>query len=290
MIYGIDHNGITVRAFPEGRAFCPNPSCSSNLIAKCGEFNIWHWAHENKSDCDSWNYEPITEWHISWQENFSLDRREVFIRKGNACHLADVVSHDNLVIEIQNSQILSTEIRLRENFYGKMIWVINSKEFKHNFILKDFRIDFVSEIWFKHIFPYHDGELDFAIIIPEDDDGTILESVMVNNYEKYFDTEKGKEFWARKRNGPNPELPIEIQNSYKGYLFNQLLKKICIPSKSHYTTFHWKSLRKSWTISKMPKFIDFNNGFLFYIKTLHSNGNGFGLIISKSTFLKKYQI
>lgn len=231
----------------------------------------------------------MTEWHISWQENFPHERTDVFVRKGNEYHLADIVCKDNLVIEIQNSQISSTEVRKRESFYGKMIWVINSKEFKHNFILKDFGFEFVDEIWFKHIIPYHEGDLDFAIIIPEDDNGSILESVQMNNYKKFFDKGKGKEFWARKRNGPDPKLPLEIQNSFRGYLLDQRIKKYCKPTKNHGTSFRWKTMRKSWSITKMPKFIDLNNGFLFLIKTLHSNGNGFGLIISKSTFLNKYQ-
>lgn len=286
MIYGLDNNGLKVRAYPKGRATCPNPLCNSNLISKCGEFNIWHWAHENLINCESWNYEPITEWHITWQENFQQNNREVFIRKGNECHLADIVNNDNLVIEIQSSQISSVEIRSREKFYGKMIWVINSKEFKHNFILKDFRIDFGKEIWFKHIFPYLRGDLDFAIVIPEDDDGTILESVRMNNYKKLFDEEKNVEFWTRKRRDSDPKLPIEIQNSFKGFLFDQLVKKSCKSTLSYGTTFRWISMRKSWIMSKMPKFLDFNNGYMFFIKTLYSNGNGYGLIISKSTFLK----
>ncbi len=48
-------NETMCRASPGGRAKCPN--CGKELIAKCGEFKTWHWAHESKIDC---GYEPET--------------------------------------------------------------------------------------------------------------------------------------------------------------------------------------------------------------------------------------
>jgi competence CoiA-like predicted nuclease len=33
-----------VRATPGARASCP--FCARFMIAKCGEINVWHWAHE----------------------------------------------------------------------------------------------------------------------------------------------------------------------------------------------------------------------------------------------------
>ncbi|SHN90340.1 hypothetical protein BHECKSOX_531 [Bathymodiolus heckerae thiotrophic gill symbiont] len=36
--------------------------CSSDLIAKCGDIKIHHWAHKSKRNCDIWR-ENETEWH-----------------------------------------------------------------------------------------------------------------------------------------------------------------------------------------------------------------------------------
>ena len=36
-------------------------SCGSELIAKCGEIKVHHWAHKGNRNCDSW-WETETGW------------------------------------------------------------------------------------------------------------------------------------------------------------------------------------------------------------------------------------
>jgi len=50
--------------------------CGSDLIAKCGEVKVNHWAHKGKRNCDPW-WENETEWHRSWKRKFPLDWQEV---------------------------------------------------------------------------------------------------------------------------------------------------------------------------------------------------------------------
>jgi competence protein CoiA len=50
--------------FPKGRGWCP--CCGGLLIAKCGQINAHHWAHDKGDDCDTWS-EPIGPWHLWWQ-------------------------------------------------------------------------------------------------------------------------------------------------------------------------------------------------------------------------------
>ena len=100
--------GTRIKPQPFGTAICPN--CRVKLIAKCGELNVWHWAHESLVDCDNWNYEPKTEWHLNWQDKFGVDQTEIFIQRGGESHRADILSKSGVVIEIQNSTISTVDI------------------------------------------------------------------------------------------------------------------------------------------------------------------------------------
>jgi len=112
------------------RGICP--ICDSELIGKCGEILVWHWQHSQRSDCDSWK-ENETEWHRNWKALFPEDWREVIIEQDGQKHRADVQTNKGIVIEFQNSSIPRATIQARENFYNKMIWVINAESFKSNF-------------------------------------------------------------------------------------------------------------------------------------------------------------
>ena len=55
-----------------------HPGCSSELIAKCGEVKVDHWAHKGTRNCDPW-WENETEWHRSWKNNFSSEWQEIIL-------------------------------------------------------------------------------------------------------------------------------------------------------------------------------------------------------------------
>lgn len=100
--------------------------CGALMVAKCGRFKMWHWAHMPRNSCDPW-MSPETEWHREWKNCFPEDWREVIhidARTGEK-HIADVKTPDGLVIEFQHSPLDYDELVSREEFYENMIWVVD---------------------------------------------------------------------------------------------------------------------------------------------------------------------
>lgn len=140
MMYAIaGGNRGRVTATPGARETCPG--CFANVIAKCGEINQWHWAHEKGSDCDSWS-EPESDWHLGWKEGVRPRNCEVV----KPPHRADIVADDDRVIELQHSSIDPETIHERESFYGDMIWVFDAEDF---FDRLDFSYDARDFFWFR---------------------------------------------------------------------------------------------------------------------------------------------
>ena len=86
------------------RAKCRD--CGSLVIGRKGEIRPKHWYHKSTVDCDSWN-DPITEWHLNWQDKFPSKNQEITIYDdiNNIHHRADIQLNNGLVIEVQNSPI-----------------------------------------------------------------------------------------------------------------------------------------------------------------------------------------
>lgn len=123
-----EQNGIKSRANPKERGICR--LCNNEVIAHCGNHNIWHWKHRAKATCDSWE-SPMSEWHTQWQLLFPSDLVEVVISNETVSHRADVKTSSGVIIEFQNSSISVDDIKKREEFYGqKMFWVINEEHFE----------------------------------------------------------------------------------------------------------------------------------------------------------------
>lgn len=129
MKFGLDLiTGKKIEPKSGQKAICS--CCKLPLIPKCGKIKVHHWAHKNDFNCDSW-WEPETEWHRQWKNKFPNDWQEVvkFDKEANK-HIADVFNPKiDLVIEFQNSSIAIDEIRARETFYKKMIWVVNADKY-----------------------------------------------------------------------------------------------------------------------------------------------------------------
>ena len=126
----IDNN--RVEAEPQKQGFCP--CCAQPVIAKCGEKKVWHWAHNNITKCDSW-WEPETEWHRNWKNNFPLEWQEkvFFDEYSKEKHIADVSTKYSLVIEFQHSHIDPNERATREAFYKNMVWVVDGSRLKRDY-------------------------------------------------------------------------------------------------------------------------------------------------------------
>jgi len=69
---------------------------------------------------------------------FGKECSEQMIKKNGEVHRADVLTKNNVVIELQNSPIQIDVISEREEFYGeRMLWLINGSHFKSNFRIFD---------------------------------------------------------------------------------------------------------------------------------------------------------
>ncbi len=136
--------GLRKKAIPKDTGFCP--ICGEEVIAKCGDIKIWHWAHKSDFECDSFG-EPETKWHLEWKDNFPEETQEVIIEKNIIQtidktkpfkelkkHRADVKTKNGLILEFQNSPISPEKIHEREWFYENMIWILNGKTLAKNLI------------------------------------------------------------------------------------------------------------------------------------------------------------
>lgn len=109
------------------------PACGEQVIAKCGDQRVHHWAHRGKRVCDRW-WEPETEWHRNWKLNFPEEWQEVVLRDGQngEKHIADVRTAHGLTIEFQHSNLRPEECIARETFHGKMVWVVDGLRLKRD--------------------------------------------------------------------------------------------------------------------------------------------------------------
>jgi competence protein CoiA len=117
-------DGYSTEPTPGQKGTCRN--CGAPMIAKCGHHKLWHWAHKSRLHCDPW-WEPETEWHRGWKNQFPKDWHEVihFDPKTGEKHIADVKIVHGLVIEFQHSAIKPDEMKARERFYENMIWIVD---------------------------------------------------------------------------------------------------------------------------------------------------------------------
>lgn len=130
MLVAVDHNNNRIKPFKGGIGFCQ--LCKNEVRAYCGEININHWRHINLNLCDTWK-ESESEWHREWKNEFPQEWQEVLIENQNEKHIADIKTPNGLVLELQNSSISSTTIKIREQFYNNIVWLINANNFKENF-------------------------------------------------------------------------------------------------------------------------------------------------------------
>lgn len=122
----------------ENRKVTPEPKltgkcivCGNDMIAKCGEIVVWHWAHKvGSNECDNW-YEPITSWHKGWIDLFDSDETEIMIEGDNKKekHVIDIRTKRGNKIDLQSKRLKINELEKRDKFWGGSTWIINSEDF-----------------------------------------------------------------------------------------------------------------------------------------------------------------
>jgi hypothetical protein len=118
-------NGTRQEAQPNLKGVCVG--CGGSTLARCGQVRVNHWAHQGERRCDTW-WENETDWHRAWKNQFPSDWQEVihYANDGEK-HIADVKTGEGWFIEFQHSHIKPDERRSREDFYKKLIWIVDGK-------------------------------------------------------------------------------------------------------------------------------------------------------------------
>lgn len=123
-------DGVRSPPMPGAQGACQ--ACGAAMTAKCGEKNVWHWAHKGRRVCDPW-WENEGEWHRAWKDYFPQESHEVVQHDTSGeKHIADVKLLSGLVVELQHSAMSPEEMRSREAFYKNMIWIVDAEPFRKN--------------------------------------------------------------------------------------------------------------------------------------------------------------
>ncbi len=125
-------NGNRCKATKGTKGVCPY--CKSEVIAKCGEQKIAHWAHKSRKVCDSW-HDKETEWHLMWKSFFPENWQEIIKHDQTTGekHIADVCTENGFTLEFQHSAIKPEERQSREAFYKNMNWVVDGTRCKNDY-------------------------------------------------------------------------------------------------------------------------------------------------------------
>ena len=93
-----------------------------------------YWSHRPNEACNRW-WEPETEWHRSWKDNFPIEWQEIIMQdeQTGEKHIADIRSSHNFVVEFQHSHIDPQERVAREQFYKNMVWVVDGTRLKMDY-------------------------------------------------------------------------------------------------------------------------------------------------------------
>jgi competence CoiA-like predicted nuclease len=277
--------GLRCTAQPKLKAICEH--CNSAVHAKCGSKVVWHWAHVSVENCDSW-YEPETQWHRDWKNNFGQDRSEISIVKDGVRHIADVLTKDDLVIEFQNSNISAETIMARELFYDKMIWVINGIHFKENFTIwdKEFAENWQLKTEIKQNLNLLNSQPNARVLTVQ---GNQIKQEAIRQILNRFKFVHNKQYdiytYDLKDLFNSHALEARIQANIL-----ELYKAQKVEQKFKSVIYTWTRARKSWEDAKKPVFIDFNEDYLIWIKTNIGGKSGEGTKVLKKDFLDKYNI
>jgi len=256
MIWAIK-NDNKIKATPKDSAFCP--ICKTEIIPKCGCIKIWHWAHKSLIECDNWS-EPESEWHINWKNEFPKEQQEFTMGR----HRADIRTKNRLIIELQSSPISPDEIIERENYYKRMIWLINGETIcsglnirKKNDIIT-FRWKSPSKSWWfskKRIY------IDLSGLVKN----------LKIQLQKYLD---GK---------VRHKTPYYEQIEYEYYTPEAEHMEVSYPKIAGYDD------TTKFEINRLKENINLLDGNLFLIKKIYTKipCGGWGILIKKEDFLKE---
>jgi competence protein CoiA len=257
-------NGNRTEAEPNLLADCPN--CGNPVRAFCGNSIVHHWKHVKLSECDDW-YENETEWHREWKNHFSIEYQEIirYDQTTNEKHISDIYNDKkNVVLEFQHSPIDINEIQAREQFYNRMIWVIDLISTNKNleFLKKKSEVETVLHKM-RHNLPK-----DFKV--SED-----FEMSKTQSQVEDFLSIQGLDILITKET----HYVSQLEKNYT---------RLC--NKKDYFLMTWKNLHKRWDFSSKHKFIDIGTDNIYQLIERVKIGNAYVVKrYSKSEFINHYR-
>ncbi|MBL3576012.1 competence protein CoiA [Rhodovulum sulfidophilum] len=199
------------------------PVCGADVIAKCGNRLVHHWAHASRRDCDPW-WENETPWHRAWKELFPETCREIpHVDVSGEIHRSDVRTETGIYIEFQHSAMSDAERHSRENFYQNLIWVVDGLPFKKNFEINH--------------------------ILPSPDDG------FAKDLAWFPPGVHGGLFYRRSE---HPEAQGDGNSLVLMHQMREIEDQVNASYRGHHQ-FIWKRPRITWFAAKCPVFLDFGD-------------------------------
>jgi hypothetical protein len=276
--------------------------CGNEVVAKCGEIKINHWAHLSSQQCD-FEREPETEWHREWKSHFkNLEVRQE--KDGEVC-IADALNSKGVAIEFQHSPINAETIKKRERVHGKVIWVVDCRskdvrygkesiltdeQRKHNADIKKQMDNLLNASFHKYITDFSEGLYDG---VSEYINAT-TSAIISRDYLKRYHKKKMGAFYMHTKT----MLKIEIEDLIKGIYYNHLQKtnqqfidlnnQKVKPQKV--LTYNWVRASAVWSFIKLNLFLQVDNNTLLYVKDNLNIDKGRCTKIDKKEFLRRYAV
>lgn len=245
-------NNVRTKPFPNGRSTCP--ICGGDMIAKCGNRIIHHWAHIRETNCDPW-WETETQWHRDWKNLFPEDCREVsHMSIDGEIHRADIKTPTGIIIEFQHSPISDRERISREQFYGNLIWVVDGLRFKKNF--------------------------DILHRLPAPNSEVAKDIVWFKAKRSLHGASKGL-FWCPSENPDvdKSELPLVLIHSA------DTIQNLVDETYCGHHQYDWIRPHKTWQETTYPLYLDFGEDTLARLETYGSNKLPCIRLITKRKFM-----
>jgi competence protein CoiA len=232
--------------------------CGSPTLAKCGPRVIHHWSHAARKNCDPW-WENETEWHRQWKNLFPVVHREVsYTAPDGEVHRADVVTQSGIVIEFQHSQMTDAERLSREHFYRNLVWVLDGKEFRHNFDLYHALPHPASEVaqdivWFKATRPMKGAARGIFLRLSEGvlEDPSVTKATLRGGYMHFLH-----------------EIQPKMHEAYAGH-----------------HQYDWVRPRRTWLDATCPVYVDLGFDTLARLETYDESGLLCVRLIPKRAFV-----
>jgi len=286
-------SGAKIIPTPKARGVCF--CCEREMVSKCGEIKLHHWAHKSLQGCDHW-WENETEWHRKWKDRFPVDWQEVVKRDAHSGekHIADVYNPaKDLTIEFQNSPIKGQEIQAREKFYKRMLWLLNGAELSFlTMPVGEWNEDFTrleARVKAKFLKIYRQERIkteDQICLVKKEsqvieDKFTTKRITNIEWLEKSIGIDKRvaalrKELERKKKEAERlAKKELEFGDQYS----SENLKR---EYNNRFVVYDWKRKNPSWNEANCPIFVEFQNE-LFLLKTKYV-----AVAVPVNSFLNKY--